>query len=201
MSEDNNITEEENQINEQPEQKKDEFVSKSAYQNVSADMHKYKNQLKETQATLNQIQAERDASKNEALAEQGRWEELYKKGQGELESLKAERDSDKNKFVDYHKKNSVLQKVGGFKRDDYNKFINVNNVEMNEDGSINDDSLANEVDRIKQEYPELLKSGTNTKLPNEAPTGSNLGDKSYNDMSDEAKNAYKRQLLNKPRGY
>lgn len=154
----------------------EDFVSKKAYQEVSTDMHRYKQELRETQARLNEIQAEKEAREREALAEQGKWEELYKKNQQELEAAKQERASEQNKFVDYHKKNSVLNKVGGFKRDEYNKFIDVNNIEMNEDGSIDEASLELEVDRIRQSYPELLKTGSGTKLPNDAPKGNDLGE-------------------------
>jgi len=176
---------------------KEEFVSKKAYQDVSTDMHKYKTDLKETKALLNQIQAEQEAVKKEALAEQGRWEELYNSNQSELDQIKQERDSDKNKFVDYHKKNSVLQKIGGFKRDDYNKFIDVENVSMNDDGSLNEDSLMNEVDRIKQEYPELLKSASNTKLPNDAPKGNEVGPQDANKLQGHEKVQYLKSLIKK----
>jgi hypothetical protein len=167
------LKKEEVKIDETP---KEDFVSKKAYQDVSTDMHKYKQELRDTQAKLNQLQAEREAVEREALAEQGKWEELYQKNQTELEAVKQERAGEQNKFVDYHKKNSVLNKVGGFKRDEYNKFIDVNNIEMNEDGSIDETSLELEVDRIRQSYPELLKTGSGTKLPNDAPKGNDLGD-------------------------
>ena len=152
----------------------EDFVSKKAYQDVSGDMHKYKTQLKETQARLNQLEAERQAAEKQALAEQGKWEELYQKNQAELEAVKQERAGEQNKFVDYHKKNSVLNKVGGFKRDEYNKFIDVNSIEMKDDGSIDETSLELEVDRIRQSYPELLKASSGTKLPNEAPKGNSI---------------------------
>ena len=85
--------------------------------------------------------------------------------------MKNERASEQNQFVDYHKKNSVLDKVGGFKRDEYNKFIDVDSISMNEDGSIDSVSLDIEIDRIRQSYPELLKTASGTKLPNHAPQG------------------------------
>ena len=167
--------EEKNEVKNEETQKED-FVSKKAYTDVSADMHKYKNQLKETQAKLNELEAERLASEKEALAEQGKWEELYKKNQEELNAVKSERANEQDKFVDYHKKNSVLNKIGGFKRDEYNKFIDVSSINMNEDGSIDEASLELEIDRVRQSYPELLKTGSGTKLPNDAPKGNNAGE-------------------------
>jgi hypothetical protein len=176
---------------------KDDFVTKQAYQDVSKDMHRYKQEAKEAKALLTQIEADKSAADSERLAEQGKWEELYEKNNAELTSLKRERQDEQGKFVDYHKKNSVLQKIGGFKRDEYNNFINVDSIQMNEDGSIDDASLTAEIDRVKQEYPELLKKASTTKLPNDAPNGNQLSDASGRDMDESEKNAYFKRMLKK----
>jgi chromosome segregation ATPase len=169
---------------------KEEFVSKKAYGEVSSSMHKYKSELKDTRARLNELEEEKRAAEKEALAEQGKWEELYNKNQEELTAVKNERANEQDKFVDYHKKNSVLNKVGGFKRDEYNKFIDVNAISMNEDGSIDNASLELEIDRIRQTYPELLKEGSGTKLPNSAPQSNDMGTVDASELSGVAKNEY-----------
>lgn len=174
---------------------KEDYVPKTAYEEVSSDMHKYKNELKETKASLNQLKAEQEAKEKEALAEQGKWQELYEVNQKELENLKQQREEEKNKFINYHKKNSVLQKIGGFKREDYNKFIDVNNIEMNDDGSLDEKSLMGEVDRIKQEYPELLKSASSTKLPNDAPKGSEIDGKDATKLEGVDKANYLKSVI------
>jgi len=189
------MSKEDLEVKNEDETPKEDFVSKKAYTDVSTDMHKYKNQLKETQMQLNQLQAEREAVEREALAEQGKWEELYKKNQTELETVKQERAGEQNKFVDYHKKNSVLNKVGGFKRDEYNKFIDVNAINMNEDGSIDETSLDLEIDRIRQSYPELLKTGSGTKLPNDAPLGNNVGEQDASKLTGVEKSEYLKSFL------
>lgn len=186
---------------EEVKEQENEFVSKKAYQEVSTDMHKYKSELQTTRAKLAEIEAIQEAKEKEALEEQGRWEELYKKSQEQFQTLQSEREQEKSKFVDYHKKNSVLQKIGGFKRDEYNKFIDVRSIQMNEDGSINEDTLISEVDRIKQEYPELIKAASSVKLPKEAPQESEIGNRSYSELSEQEKLQLKRSLLSKPEGY
>lgn len=180
-------------------QTKDDFVSKKAYTDVSNDMHKYKSELKDVKAMLNQLNAEKSAGEKERLAEQGKWEDLYQKNELELNALKSERNAEQDKFVNYHKKNSVLNKIGSFKKDEYNRFIQTDKINMNEDGSIDSESLGLEVDRIRQEYPELLKASAGNKLPNDAPNGSTIGDPSSkaNDMNAADKNAYFKQLLTK----
>ncbi len=192
-----NETELKNEVNEQAE----DYVSKKAYKEVSQDMHKYKSELQSTKAKLAEIEAIQEAKEQERLEEQGKWEELYKKSQEQFKTLQSEREQEKSKFVDYHKKNSVLQKIGGFKRDEYNNFINVKDIQMNEDGSIDENSLTAEVDRIKQEYPELLKATPSVKLPKEAPNQGEIGNKSYEEMSEHEKAQLKRSLLKKPQGF
>lgn len=192
----------ENEENNLEEEKQEEqFVSKKAYQEVSGDMHKYKSELQETKARLAEIEAIQETKEQEALQEQGRWEELYNTSKEQLTTLQSERNQERDKFIGYHKKNSVLQHIGGFKRDEYNSFINVENIKLNDDGSINNESLTSEVDRIKQEYPELIKTNSSTKLPKEAPSQNEIGNKGYDKMTEAEKVLVKRQLLTKPEGY
>ncbi len=185
---------EKTEVNEVNEQKED-FVSKKAYQEVSSDMHKYKSELAETRARLAEMESIQEAKEKEALEQQGKWEELYKKSQEKFQTLQAEREQEKSQFVDYHKKNSVLSKLGGFKRDEYNKFIDVKSIQMNEDGSINEDTLTAEIDRIRQEYPELLKAQPSVKLPKDAPSYSEVGKKSFDQMSEKERTELKRKLV------
>tara|TARA_B100001971_G_C18266422_1_gene593066 strand:+ start:2456 stop:3079 length:624 start_codon:yes stop_codon:yes gene_type:complete len=188
-------------VEQEQESQEEQYVSKKAYQEVSSDMHKYKQELKEKEAKLNELLAIQEAKEKEALEEQGRWEELYKQSQEKLTTLQSERDQERNKFIDYHKRNSVLQKLGGFKRDEYNKFVNIENIELREDGSIDEDSIASEIDRIRQNYPELIKSNSPTSLPKDAPMQNEVGKKSFDQMSEVERNNLKRSLLTKPQGY
>ena len=195
------VKKEEVKVGVKKEEVKEEFVSKKAYSEVASDMHKYKSELKDIKAKLNQLNAEKEAEKNEQLAEQGRWEELYKKQSEDMNRLKQEKSADQDKFIGFHKKNSVLQKVGGFKRDEYNKFINVDAINLNDDGSIDEVSMNLEIDRIRQTYPELLKTSASNKLPNNAPKESNIGGKTYESMTRDEKFEYKKNLLKKPTGF
>lgn len=179
----------------QAEAAETEHVPKKAFSEVSSSMHKYKAELKETKLLLNQLQAEQDATKTEQLAEQGRWEELYKKSQEKLEVANQDAQTTQDKFINYHKKNSVLNTIGGFKRDEYNSFINVESIGLNDDGSVETSSLEKEIDRIKQTYPELIKIGSADKLPNGAPTPGNPGDIEYKNMTLQQRSEYKRKLL------
>ena len=185
---------------EKQEQKKiqePQLVDKKAYIEVRGDMMKYKNELKDIKVQMTQMQAEKEAIENDKLAEQGRWEDLYKQQTEKVKTMTSERANENEKFINYHKKNSVLNKIGGFKRDEYNKFIDTEKISLNEDGSIEESSLNFEIDRIKQSYPELLKNSKNERLPNDDATLNSLGDKQYSSMSEAERLALKRNLLRK----
>lgn len=147
---------------------KEDFVSKKAYEEIKADMFKFKTQMKEIEAERNQLKADKDAVEREKLEEQGKWKELYEKQKQKLQETEANLSSSKNQFVDFHKKQAVISKLGGLKKDDYAKFIDTNAVDVQENGKIDDSSVEAEVNRIKEQFPELIK-GSDVKSFNQAP--------------------------------
>ena len=58
---------------------KDEFVARSAYEEVSRDMHKYKTSNKELTARLNELETRVKTAEETKLQEEKRFEELYQK--------------------------------------------------------------------------------------------------------------------------
>jgi hypothetical protein len=172
-----------------------EFVPKKAYADVSQDMHKFKNKLKETEAMLNQLKAEKAMAEEQSLKDNEQWKTLYEKSKGELDGLASARAAEKDQFVNFHKKNAVIREIGGFKKDEYNSFINVQSVEMDESGNIVQDSLSAEVNRLKQSYPELIKGSQSQNLPSEAPKSFSATDKDYNSLSQQERSDLKTRLM------
>lgn len=107
------------------------------------------------------------------------------------------RHTEKEQFINHHKKNAVLRELGGFKKEEYTSFVNISNVEMDDEGNIIKDSLLSEVSRIKQEYPELIKSAQVNNLPSTAPKTFEPQAKSFKDLSEKERDALKEQLLRK----
>jgi hypothetical protein len=178
----------------QPENNED-LVPKKAYLEINQDMHKYKSKLKETEALLNQLKAEKEAAEMQSLKENEQWKTLYEKTSGQLEELNNKRAQERDQFINYHKKNAVIRELGGFKKDEYNSFINVSNIEMDEQGNFNQESLINEVNRLKQTYPELIKGSVAQNLPNEAAKSPSIASKSYSLMSEAERRDLKMKLL------
>ena len=175
----------------------EEFVPKKAYKEVSDDMFKYKNKLKETEALLNQMAAEKEAASIQSLKENEQWKTLYEKNQAHLDALEATRAQEKDQFVNYHKKQAVLKELGGFKKDEYTNFINVSSIELDDEGNVSPVSLVAEVNRIKQSYPELIKSAPANNLPSNAPKSIEVAGKPYAQMTDKEKMEFKMSLLKK----
>lgn len=171
---------------------KEEFVSKQSYLAVSKDMHTYKQKMKELTAQLEAIKADNEARDVAVLQEKEQWHDLYKKSEAKIQELQTVRDQERSKFLEGHKKNSVLQQVS-FKKQDYIRFIDVSKIEVNEDGSISPESVQLEVDRIRKEYPELIKTSAKETLPDAAPKGA--ANKSYSEMTSEERDKERMRLI------
>lgn len=183
--------------NKELELEKDEFVPKKAFSEVTMDMHKYKEQLKQAQAALNQLKAEKDLQDIEEKKQKEQWEELYKSESSKREQLERERSEERNKFLNYHKKQAVISKIGGFKRDEYSSFINVDSVQVDDNGNVVSESLDAEINRIKQNFPDLLKASAGTPLPIDAPRKSFEPSVDFKNMTEREKKDFRMSLLTK----
>jgi hypothetical protein len=133
-----------------------EFVSKKAYQDVSQDMHRYKQQLRDTKAMLSEMDAKLRAQEDEKLAEQNRFKELYEKSQQEL---KAQIDAAKRREEAYSesvKKSALKSELGGKIKDQYLVHADVKGITFNDDGSIDLDSVHAVANKFRQEHPGLI---------------------------------------------
>lgn len=147
----------------------DELVSKKVVDEYKNDMFKYKAKMKETEGELQKLRDAAVLAEKQSLEDKEEWKLLYEKEKEEGSKARVELENKSKFFVDTSKINSVVQKLGGFKKNEYSKFVNTSNVDVLEDGTFDRDSIAREVDRIKQEFPELLLGPKPSKMPNEAP--------------------------------
>lgn len=192
MSDDNNSQD----VNEeQVQQVEEQTIPVGVYEVTKTDMLKYKSENKGLKERLAQIEADREAEKNAQLLENKQYEALYKKAEEKLKTVQQERESERSQFIDGHKVNAVVQALGGFKKPEYNKFINKDAIQVREDGSVDHDSVETEVARIKKEYTELVKTAQAQTLPNQAPTG--IQPRTLNDLSDDERDELRRNLLTK----
>ena len=173
-------------------------VSRKAFEEVSDSMHKFKRRNKEMEMELNRIKAEQEIRERESLKEKEDYKALAERLEAQLEETSRLKQESEQKTINFHKKNAVIQALGGFKKESYSSFIELGNISVDESGNLNQGDVQREVDRIRQNHPELLKSFKSANLPNEAANSDvATGGKDYKNMSPQEKAAYRLELLKK----
>lgn len=179
------------------EQNQPEYVDKAVYKKTAEDMLKYKSEMRSYKAQLDQIKADNEAKEKQALYEQENWKKLFQQNEEKLKQLQLERDSERDKFINAHKVNSVVQELGGFKKPEYVKFVDHAKIELDENGSLITASVQAEVQRIKQMYPELVKTNSELVKPLPSQAARGASPKSIEQMTPSELAQARRELLNK----
>ena len=151
------------------EAKEEGFVPRTSFQEVSADMHKFKQESRQLKAELEALRLQREAEENQKLIDEKRWEEVAKKETEKRELLERKAAEDKENFLKATKVSKVISACGGLKRSAYTRFIDTNNIKVDEYGSIDEASVQAEVNRLKAEFPELLSGSAPAPAPSSAP--------------------------------
>lgn len=172
--------------------------SHDAFKAVTNDMHKYKKERNDSQLKIEQLQKKIDDIAKDQLIAKEEYKELYEtevKKNMELENQLKEKN---DKFINVHKKQKVIEKLGGFRKPEYNKFIDITKIIMDDNGDVDEMTVDVEVKRLKQEYPELIKKSKGSTLPNNAPeSGDAIGSKTLKEMSKEERSQHRRSLIEK----
>jgi SMC interacting uncharacterized protein involved in chromosome segregation len=134
----------------------EEFVSKRAYEEVTRDMHKYKNSAKEAAAAKSEYEAKLKQLEEEKLQEQNRFKELYEREKQEREALeKKSRDKDQA-YLTAVKKSALKSELGGKVKDLYLNHANLAGIEISEEGIINQESLLKVANEFRKNHGELI---------------------------------------------
>lgn len=170
MAEVRNTDIDEKEVKAVEETKSDDLVSKSVLEDYKKDMFKYKEKSRNTEMELQKLRDEKALMEKSSLEEKEEWKLLYEREKEEKANALSDLQNKSEFFMDSSKKNAVVQRLGGFKKDSYTKFIDTSKIDVRDDGTFDEESILREADRLKQEFPELLKSSAAPgKMPNEAP--------------------------------
>lgn len=145
----------------------DSFVSKKAYQGVQTDMHKYKSQYKEAMARANELEAQLKAEQEEKMREQNQYKELYEQKEEELSSYKNTVHEKEQRYVDTAKRAALRAELGNI-RGEYLMHASINDISLNEDGTVNSESVRDVANKFREEHAVLLpktEGNTSTALP------------------------------------
>lgn len=156
MSEENNSGSAAPQENSQSQEQKQDFVSKKAYEEVTKDMHKYKNVLKEKDAKVNELLAQLKAQEEAKLQENEQWQEIAKRRESELEELKTQYTQKSSSFENALKRTALKQELGGKIKEEYLQFASLSEIRMDENGMVDVESLRNVANEFRKQHGQLI---------------------------------------------
>ena len=168
-----------------------DYVARKAFEEVSQDMHKYKKSMKDAIAKNNEFEAKLRAIEEEKMQENEQWKELYEKQKQEAEQIRQQRDQDRMIMKNSVKKSALKSELGNIKSE-YLDFASLDDIEVNEDGSINTDSLHKVANDFRSQHAQLIPASSGSDITGNAPpSSSSLTPKtrSLGDMSLEEKKA------------
>lgn len=163
------------QENGESQESKQDFVPAKAYEEVSRDMHKYKNAQKEKDAEINALKAQLKAQEEAKLQENQQWEEIAKRREAELEEAKTKYSQQSSRFNQAIKRTALRQELGGKIREEYLQFANLDAIQMDENGVIDSESLHNAANEFRKQHGQLIPQDQKEEI-----TGH---DSSINDLS------------------
>jgi hypothetical protein len=177
-----------------------EYVRRQAYEEVSNDMHKFKSKAKEAEARVAEYEAKLRAVEEQKLKDEKRYQELYEREKQEREKAEITRKKDRELYLRGLKMSALKAELGQIK-DAYLTHAAIDEIEVDDNGSLNSESIRAVANKFRQEHPQLLPSEASGNITSFAsPTSFNPSagrPKTINDMSFEEKAAYLKQLKNK----
>jgi hypothetical protein len=179
-------------------QEEDKFVSKSAYEEVSKDMHKYKSTNKELLAKLNEREAEIKAIEEGRMAEQNQWKELAERREKEKADAEAALKRTQEHYTRSVKMSALLQELGDVKPK-YLAHADLDGISVHEDGSVNSETVIQVANKFRQENPELVPGKNNVNITDNAPTNNTFTNKQQMDLDSMSVDEKRDLIANAPR--
>ncbi len=156
MSEDNNATNN-NETNETSTKETEVSTSTDNLAEIKAELERNRELIK----TLRKYEKSYKEENEKALTEQGKFKELYEAEKARVQELDNSLKSLKTDSVI-----SELVKNSGAKNlNTVKKLLDKSAIEFNEDGSVNDKSIAKQIASIQKEAPELFGLGKDETPP------------------------------------
>lgn len=177
----------------------EQYVARKAYEDVTNDMHKFKQRYKAEAAKAAELEAKMRALEDDRLKEQERYKELYEREKKERETVLAQQAQEKARFTRGLKLSALKAELGGKIRDEYLQHANIDAIEMNDDGTLSSESVREIANRFRQEHPQLIPSAAAGSITGQAPAKEAvvISDKPIEQMSFEEKAALLASLKRK----
>lgn len=159
-----------------------DVVKREAYEGVTKDLHKFKAKAREEAAARAELEVKLKAYEEQKLAEEQKWKELYEKRTKEIETVKQQVEQEKNNYLKTVKMAALKAELGNIK-DTYLIHADLSSIEINEDGSLNPESVRSVANKFREEHSMLIPSSGNTTITNPAPSSKTVQPKKLSDLS------------------
>lgn len=181
------------------ETQNEETVSKRAYDEVRTDMHKFKGLYKEMELKLQKMKEKQDEQARQDLEKNNEYKTLYEDERAKNAELYKQIDEKNENFIKTQKVMAVNEKLGEFKRPEYKKFIDLSKIVIDNDGNADITTVDAEVERLRKEYPELIKVKASSRMPDHEPESGGPINTPLEKMTAEQRNDLRRKIIEKAR--
>jgi hypothetical protein len=180
------------------ESEKEAFVARSAYEEVSKDMHKYKTTNKELAAKLNELEARVKAQNEAKMQEEKRFEELYQKEREERMRAENALKNTNEHYIKTVKMTALMRELGNIKPK-YLQHAALDEIIVHEDGSLSSESVVAVANKFRQENPELVPHANVGNLNDVAPSSETFKKQEVPNYEKMSKDELREVLLKTPR--
>lgn len=163
---------------------KPDTVTREAYDNLLSETKKEREARREKDRQLDELLAKEKARGEKELADQKRFEELAASKDKELQDERIKRVGLENAFKDQQKLGAVLKAIGKPVDAKWHAMIDIDQVTLNSDGSIDQSSVKKYADDFSRAYPETLGGMVRKPPPGENGGGGSGGSGGKIDYSD-----------------
>lgn len=136
---------------------KEAVVSRDAYDKLLGQRKADQAKIRDMEARLGTIEAEKAAAAEAALAEQGKFKEMFESEKQRRADLEASLTEFKQNDIIRRKTDALKSSIGDVLKDEYLRFADFNKIELSEDGSIIPETVQAVAEAFKIEHPHLIR--------------------------------------------
>ncbi len=143
-------------------------VSLESHKRLLAQRKADRARARDLEAQLAQVQADKEQAEADRLAEENKYKDLYEKSEKSKKELETKLSEMTTTHVTREKKAALDKALGGIKKSEYLGFADLNSIEMNDDGTVDMESVATVANKFRESYPELVPTKQTGKIPSDA---------------------------------
>ncbi len=152
-------------------------VSLESHNKLLAQRKADRDRARDLQAQLDTFKAAQEEAERARLAEQNQFKTIAENEKKRADTLAAQVTEMTTSRINATKRAAVKEALGGVHKDDYLKFADLSQVQMNDDGSIDPESVKAVASKFRESYPELVASKGKGNLPGNEAASSYQGTK------------------------